>query len=200
MKRPPARIYGPLLAALVGAGILIGVTVARDDPHGTPGHHLGADGALMIDAAYRPTAPDLTGTGIDGRPTSLAAYKGKTVVVNVWASWCGPCRKETPALTRYDEKTKSQDVVVLGLNEDDSSAAAHDFAREFHMAYPSILDPAGDRFRALARGLTTTQGLPVTFVVDRHGRVAATTAGGIDEDRLAALVAAARTDAGSSRP
>jgi thiol-disulfide isomerase/thioredoxin len=193
-------MYGPVLAALAGTGILIGVTVGSNDPHGTPGYHRGADGALVIDAAHRPTAPDLTGTGIDGRPTSIAAYKGRTVVVNVWASWCGPCRKETSALTRYEEKAKGQGVAVLGLNEDDSSAAAHSFAHDFHMAYPSILDSAGDRFRALARGLTTTQGLPVTFVVDRHGRVAAAMAGGIDEDRLAALVDATRTDAGSSQP
>ncbi|MEV0183755.1 TlpA disulfide reductase family protein [Streptomyces sp. NPDC050625] len=198
MKRPPARVYVPVLAALVGAGALVGTTVLGDGPHGSPGRHRSADGALTIDAAHRPSAPDLAGTGTDGRPASLADYKGKTVVVNVWASWCGPCREEAPALTRYHEKKKGQGVVVLGLNEDDSAGPARDFAREFHMSYPSVLDPGGKRFRALAKGLTTTQGLPVTFVVDPRGRIAAATSGGIDEQRLAALVAAARTDAGSS--
>ncbi|MFJ2818247.1 TlpA family protein disulfide reductase [Streptomyces sp. NPDC087294] len=200
MKRPSARVCVPVLAALVGAATLVGMTVFGDDgeAHGSSGRHRSADGALTIDAAHRPTAPDLVGTGTDGRAVSLADHRGRTVVVNVWASWCGPCREEAPALTRYQERTKGQGVVVLGLNEDDSAGAARAFAREYRMSYPSVLDPAGKRFRALARGLTSTQGLPVTFVIDPRGRVAATVSGGIDEKRLAALVATARTDTGSS--
>ncbi|MEU6577724.1 TlpA disulfide reductase family protein [Streptomyces sp. NPDC046805] len=127
-----------------------------------------------------------------GGDTGDVGRGGKTVVVNAWASWCGPCREETPMLVRYQEKTKDRGVVVLGLNEDHSASEARAFARDFHMSYPSVLDPDGKRFRALAKGLMSAQGLPVTFVVDTHGRFAATAAGALTENRLASLVGAAR--------
>ncbi|WP_427921448.1 TlpA family protein disulfide reductase [Streptomyces sp. cg40] len=193
MKRIPARVYVPVLAALVCAGALIGVTEARDDPHGTPGRSYDADGTLKIDAARRSVAPDIAGTGTDGRTVRLSAYRGKTVVVNVWASWCGPCRQETPMLVRYQEETKGQGVVVLGLNEDDSAGDARAFARTYHMSYASLLDPDGKQFRKLAKGLVSTQGLPVTLVIDPRGRVAAATAGALSEARLTSAVTAART-------
>lgn len=193
MKRPSARLYVPVLAAIVGAGALVGVTAARDDPHGDPGHHLGADGSLTIDSADRTAAPDITGTGTDGRPVRLSAYRGRTVVVNVWASWCGSCRKETPMLASYHQKMKSKGVVVLGLNEDDSAANARAFADEFKMPYPNLLDAGGKRFRTLAKGLVSAQGLPVTLVVDPRGRVAWAVAGPLTADRLTKAVAAAGT-------
>ncbi|MFD7494584.1 TlpA family protein disulfide reductase [Streptomyces sp. NPDC059832] len=195
MKRP----YVPFLAALACAVALVGAIMTGGSP-GTPeGYHRGKDGTLTIDSAHRPAAPDFTGSGADGSPVRLSDYAGKTVVVNAWASWCGPCRKETPVLVGYHRKMKDQGVVVLGLNRDASANAARAFAREFHMPYPSILDPGGKQLFALPKGLLTTQGLPVTLVVDARGRVASTASGALGEGRLEELVAAARAGSPAGR-
>ncbi|WP_405713593.1 MULTISPECIES: TlpA family protein disulfide reductase [unclassified Streptomyces] len=188
MKRP----FVPFLAALgCAAALIAGITIGGSP--GTPeGYHRSKDGTLTIEGAHRPAAPDFTGADADGRPVQLSDYAGKTVVVNAWASWCGPCRKETPVLVRYHRKMEGQGVVVLGLNRDGSAGAARAFAREFHMPYPSILDPGGKQLFALPKGLLSTQGLPVTLVVDARGRVAATASGALSEGRLEDLVAAAR--------
>ncbi|WP_406014532.1 TlpA family protein disulfide reductase [Streptomyces sp. NBC_00984] len=195
MKRP----YVPFLAALACAVALVGAITIGGSP-GTPeGYHRGKDGTLTIDSAHRPAAPDFIGMDTDGRPVRLADYAGKTVVVNAWASWCGPCRKETPVLVGYHRKMKDQGVVVLGLNRDASANAARAFAREFDMPYPSILDPGGKQLFALPKGLLTTQGLPVTLVVDARGRVASTASGALREGRLEELVAAARAESPAGR-
>ncbi|MFJ7198023.1 MULTISPECIES: TlpA family protein disulfide reductase [unclassified Streptomyces] len=195
MKRPLV----PFLAALACAvALIVGITTGGGP--GTPaGFHRGKDGTLTIDSAHRPAAPDFIGMDADGRPVKLADYSGKTVVVNAWASWCEPCRKETPALVRYHEKMKDQGVVVLGLNRDGSANAARAFAREFHMPYPSILDPGGKHLLSLPKGVLNTKGLPVTLVVDERGRVAATVSGPLGEGKLEGLVAAARAGSPAAR-
>ncbi|MGW2179116.1 TlpA family protein disulfide reductase [Streptomyces sp. NPDC001732] len=155
----------------------------------------------MIDLPQRPAAPSLIGADVDGRPISLSDYAGKTVVVNSWASWCEPCRKEIPMLERYHRKTKGRDVVVLGLNRDSSAGAARAFIDRHDISYPSLLDPVGKHLLTLPKGLLSTQGLPVTLVIDPNGRIASTASKAIGEERLADLVAAAaRVSAPSSSP
>ncbi|MEU0626510.1 TlpA disulfide reductase family protein [Streptomyces sp. NPDC005989] len=188
MKRP----FVPFLAALgCAAALVVGISIGGSP--GTPaGYHRGKGGTLTIDSAHRPVAPDFTGADADGKPVQLSDYAGKTVVVNAWASSCGPCRKEIPVLVRYHRKMEAQGVVVLGLNRDRYPDAARAFAREFQMPYPSILDPGGKQLFALPKGLLTTQGQPVTLVVDARGRIASTASEALDEGRLEGLVAAAR--------
>ncbi|GGV89577.1 cytochrome c biogenesis protein [Streptomyces gelaticus] len=195
MKRPLV----PFLAALACAvALIVGISIGGSP--GTPtGFHRGKDGTLTIDSAHRPAAPDLTGTDVDGRPVRLADYAGKTVVVNAWASWCESCREETPVLVRYHQKMKDQGVVVLGLNRDGTANAARAFAREFHMPYPSVLDPGGKHLLSLPKGVLSTQKLPVTLVVDERGRVAASMSGAVKEGRLEGLVAAARAGSPAKR-
>ncbi|MGW2084195.1 TlpA family protein disulfide reductase [Streptomyces sp. NPDC001880] len=195
MKRP----FVPFLAALACAvALIVGITTGGG-PDTPDGYHRGKDGTLTIDVAHRPAAPDFTGSDADGRLVRLSDYAGKTVVVSAWASGCGPCRKETPDLVRYHEKMKDQGVVVLGLNQDRSANAARAFAQESHMSYPSILDPGGAKLLLLPKGLLSTQGLPVTLVVDERRRVAATVSGPLGDGRLEGLVAAARAGSPAAR-
>ncbi|MFJ2899598.1 TlpA family protein disulfide reductase [Streptomyces sp. NPDC087218] len=187
MKHP----FVPLLAAVVCAVAVIGMIVSGGDP-GTPrGFHRHKDGTLTIDPRHRPDAPSFMGTGVDGRPMSLSDHAGKTVVINAWASGCGPCRKQVSMLERYRKKAEGQGVVVLGLNRDSSPSVARAFVEGHDMSYPSLLDPAGKHLLTLPKGLLSTQGVPVTLVIDPRGRIASTASEAIGEERLADLVAAA---------
>ena len=99
---------------------------------------------------------------------SLADYRGKVVVLNVWASWCDPCREELPLLQRTHEKIASQGGLVLGVDTQDASASAIDFLAARKATFPSLRDrdrSYGRRFGVL--------GYPETFLIDRSGRVAA---------------------------
>ena len=104
-----------------------------------------------------------------GTTISLAEYRGQVVVLNVWGSWCGPCRAEADDLQRV--ATADDGVAVLGIDVRDSRSAAADFVRNYELSYPSIYDPPGRSLFAL-RGVPRSV-VPLTVVLDRQHRVAA---------------------------
>jgi len=117
----------------------------------------------------RPVAPvaSLPALGADGN-LSLADYKGKVVVVNVWASWCEPCREEMPLLQATHDKISSQGGMVLGVDTQDATPKALAFLKEVKATFPSVRDV--DREYGFQFGDSAT---PETFIIDRKGRVAA---------------------------
>ncbi|SEP53338.1 TlpA family protein disulfide reductase [Amycolatopsis saalfeldensis] len=121
----------------------------------------------------RGTAPDLSGESLPkpGTQIRLSDYAGKVVVINIWGSWCGPCRAETPELEKVFEQTQSSGVQFLGIDVRDDRAAAEDFVRDRHVTYPSIFDPSGRSLLAL-NGYPRSV-VPSTLVLDRRHRVAA---------------------------
>ena len=132
-------------------------------------------------------APALKGTTLDGKPFDLAALRGKVVVVNQWATWCGPCRAEMPLLDRFAKKYAGKGVVLLGLDEDDAGDV--DKVRQVMAAfsYPALLADTAptDDFHA-------PRALPVTYVIDAGGVIRAKLwAGGtpVTEASLAQAVA-----------
>lgn len=101
-----------------------------------------------------------------GGEGSLADYRGKWVLMNIWASWCEPCREESPALEEFAVATRGK-VRLLGIDTRDLSGDALRFMREFGISYPQLRDPDGayaDRLR--------TSGVPETFLIDPEGRLA----------------------------
>ncbi len=98
--------------------------------------------------------------------TSLAKYKGKVVLLNFWASWCEPCRTESPAVERAYRRYKNDGFVVLGADVDDLSSEANKFRRQYNLTYPVL------RYtRANATKDFGTKQLPESFLIDREGRV-----------------------------
>lgn len=137
----------------------------------------------FVPAGHRKSAPDLTGKTLTGSTESLTSLRGRIVVVNFWASWCSPCRSETPLLVSL---AKSQPrVAFLGVNEKDGTSAARAFARANNVTYPSIIDRIGQ----LAAAWPVAPGLPSTFVLDSGGRIAARFTGGVVASDLTPIFA-----------
>lgn len=112
--------------------------------------------------------PDSELETLDGEATgSIGDYRGKWVLVNVWASWCDPCREESPALQRFHEEYRDQNFTVLGIDSRDVSDEGLAFVEEFGLTYPQLHDSEGDVPDEL--GMT---GFPESFLVDPQGRVA----------------------------
>jgi thiol-disulfide isomerase/thioredoxin len=105
-----------------------------------------------------------------GRQIGIQDYPGKVVVINIWGSWCGPCRAEMADLQLVSQQQAAQGVVVLGLNQRDSREAAADFARNTGATYPSIYDPPGRALFVLSGYPRNV--VPSTILLDREHRVA----------------------------
>lgn len=131
-------------------------------------------------------APALRGSELGGGRFSLASERGHVVIVNFWASWCEPCVQEAPELSTYAWNARHHGVVVVGVVFNDTVSSATSFAQHYGSLYPSIIDRGGTI--ALGYGVTSP---PTTFVIDRHGRIAATLLGATTAKQLAAVVARA---------
>ncbi len=103
---------------------------------------------------------------LDGGNGSLDHYRGHVVLLNLWASWCAPCRSETPALERLYREERGRGLVVLGVDQGESATTAAAFAREMKLSYPILLDEDQRYGRAYA-----AIGLPTSLVVDPAGRI-----------------------------
>jgi cytochrome c biogenesis protein CcmG, thiol:disulfide interchange protein DsbE len=129
--------------------------------------------------------PDAELATLDGSGTgSVADYRGQWVLVNVWASWCDPCKEESPALQRFYEQHRDDRFTVLGIDSRDVTDDALEFVEEFELTYPQLHDGDGDRPDEL--GMT---GFPESFLVDPEGNVALVIPGPVDERMLEAEVA-----------
>ena len=128
----------------------------------------------------RPAAPvlDLPPLNGGGPKQSIADYRGKVVVLNIWASWCVPCRDESPLLERWHKKIAGQGGTVLGVDVQDVDSDARKFIDEYKLTYPHLRDKEGDNVRSEYG----TVGYPETFVIDRQGRVAALVRGPVDDE------------------
>ncbi|MGW1542452.1 TlpA family protein disulfide reductase [Streptomyces sp. NPDC002309] len=145
----------------------------------------GADGIDTAGKGDRAAAPDLSGRTIDGGQLDVADHKGKVVVLNVWGSWCAPCRAEAKNLEKVYQDTKDQGVQFVGINtRDTSTGPALAFEKEFGVSYPSLYDPTGRLMLRFEKGTLNPQAIPSTLVIDRDGKVAARTLQPLSEEKM----------------
>ena len=133
------------------------------------------EASSSIDAAvargHQPAAPDLrTALPVlgSGRRESLADFRGKVVVMNVFASWCTPCVAEAPVLERAEHRIAPHKATVVGVTYLDNSSDSAQFVRQHHISYPVLRDVSGNFVRAFG-----TTGVPETFIIGRDGRIVA---------------------------
>jgi thiol-disulfide isomerase/thioredoxin len=146
------------------------------------------DGSIVVLApSQRVAAPELSGPLLSGGELSTKDFLGAVVVLNVWASWCAPCRAEAPDLQAVWDATSDGGVQFIGLNTRDSDAAASGFVRTYGLTYPQMLDPDG-RLQLLFRDTLPPQAIPSTVVLDKEGRVAARALGAVSQSDLLGLI------------
>ena len=117
--------------------------------------------------------------GEDSGEGRIADYRGEWVLVNLWASWCDPCRDEAPDLERWWRRHRDERVTVLGINVQDNSEDALDFLAEFESSYPQLRSVGDERSEAFG-----STGVPENFLVDPRGRLALIYRGPVDESFL----------------
>jgi len=167
-----------VLPLLLGVLVLTGCTATKDAVATSQQEFTfvapGGQTTILYDPpASRGTAPELSGDSLlnEGAQVGLADYAGEVVVVNLWGSWCGPCRVEAPDLEFVAQQTAEQGVAVLGIDVRDDRDAARDFVRDRGLTYDSIFDPASRSLAALDGYPRNV--VPSTLVLDRQHRVAA---------------------------
>jgi cytochrome c biogenesis protein CcmG/thiol:disulfide interchange protein DsbE len=129
-------------------------------------------------AGKYPQAPAFAVTDLSGQKLSLDSLRGKVVLLNFWATWCGPCRDEIPGFVQLQQKYGPQGFQIVGISMDDSAGPVGPFYRQFHMNYPVAMGNA--KLGALYGGI---YGLPTSFLIGRDGRIYDDVPGEVDRAR-----------------
>jgi thiol-disulfide isomerase/thioredoxin len=180
------------MAAAVAAALTLllagcGTSTDSVDKAADSGFVAGDGSIVILQEDQRPPAPDLVGETLDGGTFRLSDHLGEAVVLNVWASWCAPCRAEAPALVALAEEFDGRGVQFAGLDTRDSDVSARAFVERFGVPYPNVIDRDG-RLQLLFADSLPPQAIPSTLVIDPEGRVAARALGKVSESSLRGII------------
>jgi thiol-disulfide isomerase/thioredoxin len=177
-----------LIPVLAAALLLTACGSGASDSEGAGTAFVAGDGSIVLIAPEeRGPAPDLVGPTLEGGEFRLRDHLGEVVVLNVWASWCAPCRAEAPVLETVWREMEGEGVQFVGLDTRDTEAAALAFLDAYDVTYPNVIDDDG-RLQLLFSDTLPPQAIPSTLVVDREGRVAGRIIGRVTESTLTALI------------
>jgi thiol-disulfide isomerase/thioredoxin len=173
---------GVLLAGTVGIVIFLFVHLSSDPSHPV---EVGTAKASACNKAQDECLPDVSYVDTDGKKYTADQLAGKVVVINFWATWCGPCKREIPDLSKAYDKFKAKGVQFLGvlINDDASDGDLLNFRSDFNMSYP-VVRGGPDVFTAFGR----PSALPTTFVYDRGGKRVYQHLGPLTEDAFGSLL------------
>ncbi|MER6999964.1 TlpA disulfide reductase family protein [Streptomyces sp. NPDC000410] len=149
-----------------------------------------AGGTETVAKKDRRAPGKLAGETLDGKQLDVAAFKGKIVVLNLWGSWCGPCRAEAKYFAKVSTAVKGQGVEFVGINtRDPDKQSAIAFEKDHGVGYPSLYDPDGELvLEAFPKGTLNPKGIPTTIVLDRDGKIAARALEALDDKRLRLMI------------
>jgi thiol-disulfide isomerase/thioredoxin len=179
-----------VVAAATGALLLTG---CGSEPQAAAGEDKGfvqGTGRITkVPAGERKDAPDIGGETVSDGEVRLSDYRGKVVVVNVWGSWCAPCRAEAPHFAEVAKGMKDDGVRFLGINtRDQYKEPAQAFERSYGIPYPSLFDPSGRQMLKFPKGTLSLQTIPSTLIIDRDGKIAVQVLDELGEDQLRSLI------------
>ena len=162
---------------------LVGLLIALSSPTVRP---VQAADELLIPEAKRVAARKFALKDLEGKKRQLVDYKGKVVVVNFWATWCGPCQKEMPAFTKIYAEYRERGVEMIGAANEERSAKAkvEAFVKSMDIQFPIWLEASADHMDAFGVGPE----LPATAIIDAQGRLAVSLKGVTDEAQLRSLL------------
>ncbi len=172
-----------VLLALAGCSSTTGLDSSYTNNNGTT-YTDDTGQPVLVKPAQRTSALEFTATTEDGSPLKLSDYRGKVVVVNFWYASCAPCRAEAPILQGLYEKYQDQGVAFVGVNTADGADTAISFEKAHQVTYPSVLDVDSGTARLAFNGAVSASTVPVTFVLDTKGRIAARVLGELQSQSI----------------
>lgn len=166
----------PIVKTTILAGLVLALSYAvASRGTGGPGH--------LADASQRKPVPDLVAHSLDGKTWRLADHRGQVVLLNFWATWCPPCRRETPGLVRLAKSYSPNQLAVLGISMDDEGLdRVRQFVSQFKIPY-AIAVPGNDFLPT-----SSLEALPTTLLIDKQRRLAKTYEGAVSESTFRADV------------
>lgn len=183
-SRTPTSLY-VICTTLI---LLVVAGCGERESTGDQGYIAGNGIVNVLGEAERERPGPVQGETLEGKPLSLDDYARKTVVINVWGSWCAPCRSEAPDLVEAAADLKDEGVEFFGINTRDSAPAMGiAFSRRYKVPYPSLFDESGRTLLAF-QGTLSPSAIPSTLVIDAEGRVAASIIGETTKATLTGVV------------
>lgn len=137
-----------------------------------------------VDSVQYKDAPDFTLPTMEGNRFTLSEHEGKIVVINIWATWCPPCREEIPDLIEVQNELRDKDVLMVGVSMDKKGwQVVRPFAKKMNINYPIVLDDG-----TVFEGFGPYRGIPTTFIINKKGQVENVAIGMIPKKQLTAVL------------
>ncbi|GAA1439396.1 TlpA disulfide reductase family protein [Nocardiopsis tropica] len=188
IARPRPTLRAGAAALVLALALASCANVEANTSGGADTRYIQGDGSETVFAPdERMDAPEVSGETLDGDQVSLDDYRGDVLVLNIWASWCVPCRTEIPVLKEVYAEHQDAGLEFLGVNIKDDRTAARAFVRNLEIPYPSIYDQPGEVPMAF-RDTVPPRAVPSTIVIDHEGRIAARVIGETTYTQLSDLV------------